>query len=67
MEAAIENITSLIAAGNLTVNQQMERKAATVVIAKAASTKEPKWITVMAKNMRQVVSRAMETLADTPI
>jgi hypothetical protein len=27
---------------------------------------EPKWTTVVAKNVRQVVNRAMETLADAP-
>ncbi len=27
---------------------------------------EPKWTIVMAKNMHQVVSRAMETLVDAP-
>jgi hypothetical protein len=27
---------------------------------------EPKWTTMMAKNMRQVVNRAVETLADVP-
>jgi hypothetical protein len=32
----------------------------------AASINKPKWTTVMAKNMRQVVSQAMETLADVP-
>jgi hypothetical protein len=39
----------------------MERKAATAVITKAASTEEPKWTTMMAKNVRQVVNQAMET------
>jgi hypothetical protein len=63
MEAVIKNIMSLVATGNLTVNQLIKRKVAMALIAKAASTKEPKWITVMANNMRQVVSWAMETLA----
>jgi hypothetical protein len=44
----------------------MEREAATIVTAKATFIKEPKWTTVMAKNVRQVVSRALKTLADTP-
>ncbi len=66
MVAAIENITSLVVVGNLAVNQLMERETVAVVTIKASSTKEPKWTTVMAKNMRQVVSQAMETLADTP-
>jgi truncated hemoglobin YjbI len=52
MEAAIENIASLTAVGNLVVNQLMEHEAVVVVIAKVASTKEPKWTTVMAKNVR---------------
>jgi hypothetical protein len=52
MEVAIENIASFEAAGNLTINQLMERKVAIVVITKATSTKKPKWTTVMAKNMR---------------
>ncbi len=66
MEVAIENIVSLTTASNLTVNQLMERKAATIVTTKVVSTKKPKWTTVMAKNVQQVVNRAMETLADTP-
>jgi hypothetical protein len=37
-----------------------------IVTAKAAFEEEPKWTMVMAKNMRQVVSRAVETLADMP-
>jgi hypothetical protein len=60
MEVAIENIVSLATASNLAVNQLMERKAATIITTKAASTKKPKWTMVMAKNMRQVVNRAME-------
>jgi hypothetical protein len=51
MEVAIENIATLAAAGNLVVNQLMERKAIAAIIAKAASSKEPKWTTVMAKNV----------------
>jgi hypothetical protein len=66
MEAAIENIASLIAAGNPAVNQLMERKVAVAVIAKDMFTEEPKWTTMMAKNLRQMVSRAVETLADVP-
>jgi hypothetical protein len=31
-----------------------------------AFAKEPEWITVMAKNVHQVVSQAMETLANGP-
>jgi hypothetical protein len=44
----------------------MERKAATTVIAKATSMEKPKWTTMMAKNVRQVVSRVVETLANAP-
>jgi hypothetical protein len=39
----------------------MEREVPT-----AAFVEEPKWTMVMAKNVRQVVSRAMETLANVP-
>jgi hypothetical protein len=38
---------------------------ALVVVAKAMFVEEPKWTTVMAKNVRQVVSRVVETLVDT--
>jgi hypothetical protein len=66
MEAANENIASLVAANNLTINQLMESEGVAIITAKVTSTKEPKWTMVMAKNMCQVVSGAMETLADTP-
>jgi hypothetical protein len=66
MEVAIENIGSLVAVGNLVVNQLMEREVPATIIAKVTSTEEPTWTTVMANNMRQVVSRAVETLADAP-
>jgi hypothetical protein len=66
MEAAIKNIVSLEAVGNLAINQLMEREAAVAITSKATSAEEPKWTTVMAKNMRQVVSRVVEALADTP-
>ncbi len=66
MEAAIENIVSLTTVGNLVINQLMEREAATAIIAKVASMEEPKWTTVMAKNVCQVVSWAVETLANVP-
>jgi hypothetical protein len=66
MEAAIENIASFAATNNLAINQLMECEAAVAVTAKVASTKEPKWTMVMAKNMHQVVNRAVETLADAP-
>ncbi|CAM6016715.1 unnamed protein product [Sphagnum balticum] len=66
MEAAIENIMSFTAVGNLVVNQLMERKAAEAIIAKATFAEEPKWTMVMAKNVRQVVSQAVETLANVP-
>jgi hypothetical protein len=44
----------------------MEHEVATTVIIKAASVEEPKWTTVMAKNVCQVVNWAVETLVDTP-
>ncbi len=44
----------------------MECKAAAVITSKATSTEKPKWTTVMAKNVCQVVNWAMETLADAP-
>jgi hypothetical protein len=66
MEAVIENITSLTAVNNLVVNRLMEHEADVAITTKAASTKEPKWTTVMAKNVCQVVNQAVETLADTP-
>jgi hypothetical protein len=66
MEATIENIVSLAAANNLVVNQLMERETAMAITAKAMSTKEAKWTTMMAKNVRQMVNQAVETLADTP-
>jgi len=66
MEAAIENIASPVAIGNLAVNQLMEHEAAMVLTANVASTEEPKWTMVMAKNVRQVVNRAVETLANMP-
>jgi len=66
MEAAIKNIASLTTASNLAVNQLIEREVTTTVITKVTSAKKPKWTTVMAKNVRQVVSRAVETLAHAP-
>jgi hypothetical protein len=44
----------------------MEREAAMAITAKVMPTKEPKWTTVMAKNVRQVVNQVVETLVDTP-
>jgi hypothetical protein len=57
MEAAIENIVSLTFDGNLAVNQLMECEVATVIIAKAMSTEEPKWTIMMAKNMPRWLAR----------
>jgi len=54
MEVAIENIASLAAIGNLVVNQLMEREAAAIITTKVAFREEPKWTTMMAKNVRQV-------------
>jgi hypothetical protein len=66
MEAAIKNIASFTTDGNLMVNHLMEHNAAVAVITKAIFTEEPKCTTMMAKNVRQVVSRVVETLANTP-
>ncbi|CAK9252615.1 unnamed protein product [Sphagnum jensenii] len=66
MKATIENIASFVAIGNLAVNHLMEHEAAVAMIAKVAFAKEPKWTTVMAENVCQVVNWAMETLADAP-
>jgi hypothetical protein len=51
MEATIKNIVSLATAANIAVNQLMEHKAAAIVTIKVTSMKEPKWTTMMAKNM----------------
>jgi len=56
MEAAIKNIASLAVVGNLVVNQLIEHEVTMTITTKAASMKEPKWTTMVAKNMRQVVS-----------
>jgi hypothetical protein len=66
MEAVIENIASFTTASNLAVNQLMKRETVMAIIAKAVSTEEAKWTMVMAKNVRQVVNQAVESLADTP-
>ncbi len=66
MEAAIENIASFTVVGNLAVNQLMEREATTVVTTKVAFAEKPKWTTMVAKNVHQVVNQAMETLTDAP-
>jgi hypothetical protein len=52
MEAAIKNIMSFMVVGNLVVNQLMQREAAAALTTNVASAKEPKWTTVMAKNVR---------------
>jgi hypothetical protein len=57
----MEAIVSLAAVGNLVVDQLMEHEVPTV-----AFLEEPKWTMVMDKNVRQVVSRAMEILANMP-
>jgi hypothetical protein len=66
MAVAIKNIASLTVASNLIVNQLIECEVTTTVTTKATFTKEPKWTTVMAKNMRYIINRAVETLADAP-
>ncbi len=52
MEATIENIASLMITSNLVVNQLIEREAIATVTTKATFVEEPKWTTVMAKNVR---------------
>jgi hypothetical protein len=64
MEAAIENIAFIAVIGNLAINYLIEREAVAIITAKGTSAKEPKWTTVMAKNMRQVVRQVVETSAD---
>ncbi len=44
----------------------MECEAVATLIANVTFAEEPKWTTVMAKNVHQVVSRVVETLSDTP-
>jgi len=44
----------------------MEHEAATTITTKVAFVEELKWTTVMAKNVRQVDSWVVETLADAP-
>jgi hypothetical protein len=56
MEATIENIASLTVDGNLAINQLIKRKVATTIIAKAVYAEKPKWTTVMAKNVCQLVN-----------
>jgi len=52
MEVTIENIASLTTISNLAVNQLIEHEVIAIVTTKATSTEEPKWTTVMAKNVR---------------
>jgi hypothetical protein len=44
----------------------MECEAVATLITNVTFAEEPKWTTVMAKNVHQVVSRVVETLSDTP-
>jgi hypothetical protein len=66
MEIAIKNIAALAAVGNLMVDQLIEHEVTTTIIAKATFAEEPKWTTVMVENVHQVVSPAVETLANAP-
>lgn len=52
MEVAIENIVFLAGISFLAVNQLMECEVVAVVTTKVAFMEEPKWTTVMAKNVR---------------
>jgi hypothetical protein len=56
MEGAVENIVSLAAVGNLGVKQLMKCEVTMAITAKAIPMEEPKWTTMMAKNVCQVVS-----------
>ncbi len=44
----------------------MEREVTAAITAKATFVEKPKWTTVMAKNVRHVVSQVVKTLADMP-
>jgi hypothetical protein len=52
MEVVIENIVSLASVSNLAINQLMEHKVVAAIITKVAFAEEPKWTTMMAKNVR---------------
>ncbi len=62
----IKNIASFAAIGNLAVNELMEHEVTAIIIVKVIFMKESKWTMVMTKNMREVVSQAVETLANMP-
>ncbi|CAM6065300.1 unnamed protein product [Sphagnum tenellum] len=66
IEATIKNIASLTTASNLAINQLIEHETIATPKTKVTSPEEPKWTTVMAKNVHQVVGRTVETLVDTP-
>jgi hypothetical protein len=66
MEVAIKNIASFTTDGNLMVNHLMEHDAAMAITTKAIFAEEPKCTTMMAKSVRQAVSRVVETLANAP-
>jgi hypothetical protein len=51
MEATIENIVFLVTTRNFAVNQIMEHEAVVAIIGKVGFIEEPKWTTVMAKNV----------------
>jgi hypothetical protein len=42
----------------------MEHEVTTAIITKATFAEKPKWTTMMAKNVRHVVSQVVKTLAD---
>jgi hypothetical protein len=66
IEVIIKNIASFAAIGNLAVNELMEHEVTAIIIVKVIFMKESKWTMVMTKNMREVVSQAVETLANMP-
>jgi hypothetical protein len=53
MEVAIKNIASRASVGNLVFNQLMEHEivAVATITTKVVSAEEPKWTTVITKNM----------------
>jgi hypothetical protein len=62
----MERETTAAITTKATFTEKMERETAAAITTKTTFTKKPKWTTVMAKNVRQVVSSTMETLIDAP-
>jgi hypothetical protein len=62
----MERETTAVITTKATFTEKMEREMAAAITTKTTFTEKPKWTTVMAKNVRQVVSSTMETLIDAP-